>query len=86
MPTLQGVESYRLSESDYRKLCTIIYDTAGIFLRDSKRESVHSRLNKILRKRGIESFSAYLTILRADASGDELTGLLDAISTEVVLL
>ena len=72
-----------LTVSQYNKLSQIIYDTAGINLGDNKKELVHARLSKILRKRNIDGFGEYLHILKNDTSGDELVNLLDAISTNV---
>ena len=79
----KGNGSYVLTETQYKKLSRIIYDTAGIHLGDNKKELVHARLSKILRKRKIKDFSDYLALLSADTTGDELTLLLDAIATNV---
>ena len=77
------VSEYELKESEYRQLRDIVYDHAGIHLGDNKKELVHARLTKILRKRGIPDFRQYIQILDADSSDDELIMLLDAISTNV---
>ncbi|MBA7581125.1 Chemotaxis protein methyltransferase [subsurface metagenome] len=78
-----GVESFNLTDAQYLKLSHIIYDSAGIHLGDNKKELVHARLSKIMRKRNIKGFRDYLNVLRNDKTGDELVGLLDAISTNV---
>lgn len=75
--------NYKLSDQQFSLLRKIIYETAGIHLNDSKKELVHARLSKVLRRRGIGNFSEYLKVLRGDGSGDELILLLDAISTNV---
>ncbi len=75
--------SFEMTESQYFKLKTIIHEYAGINLGDDKRELLLARLVKLFRKRGIAGFSDYLGILRNDDSGDEITCLLDAISTNV---
>lgn len=77
------VREYELKESEYRQLRDIVYDHAGIHLGDNKKELVHARLTKILRKRGIPNFRQYIQMLDADSSDDELIMLLDAISTNV---
>ena len=74
---------FTLTDSQYLKLSRIIYDTAGIHLGDNKKELVHARLCKMMRKRNIKGFREYLNILINDKMGDELTCLLDAISTNV---
>lgn len=75
--------SYKLTDLQYKKLNRIIYDSAGIDLGDNKKELVHARLSKILRKRKIKDFNEYLKLLIDDDSGDELITLLDAIATNV---
>ena len=75
--------SYQLSEREYQKLSSIIYANAGISLGDNKRELVHARLSKVMRKRGIAGFSEYISILESDTTGNELVSLMDAISTNV---
>lgn len=79
----QYAGSYKLSERDYMQLAQIVYNCAGINLGDNKKELVHTRLSKILRKRDIGGFNEYITILGSDENGDELISLLDAISTNV---
>ncbi len=75
--------SYDLTEKQYNKLSRLIYDTGGIHLGDNKKELVHARLSKVLRKRSISCFDDYISILENDSTGEELVGLLDAISTNV---
>ena len=77
------IGGFDLKDSDYRKLVKIVYDCAGINLGDNKKELVHARISKILRKRSISGFGSYVNILADDKSGDELVSLLDAISTNV---
>ena len=78
-----GIEKIELSDNQYTKLSRMIYDTGGIHLGDNKKELVHARLTKILRKRNIRCFNQYLQILKGDETGGELIALLDAISTNV---
>lgn len=79
----QSSDSYILTDIQYKKLNRIIYDSAGIDLGENKKELVHARLSKILRKRKIKDFKEYLKLLIDDDSGDELITLLDAIATNV---
>lgn len=74
---------YELSDHQFEKLRKVIYESAGIYLNEGKKELVHARLSKVLRRRNISTFSEYMKILNADESGDELIILLDAISTNV---
>ncbi|MCE5250233.1 protein-glutamate O-methyltransferase CheR [bacterium] len=80
---VQKGHSFELRDSEYKKLADIVYRCAGISLGDNKKELVHARLSKILRKREIAGFSEYMSILSNDKTGDELISLLDAISTNV---
>ncbi|MBN1292674.1 MAG: protein-glutamate O-methyltransferase [Candidatus Latescibacteria bacterium] len=75
--------NYKLNNGEYKKLAEIVYNCAGIDLGDNKKELVHARLSKILRKRKISGFQEYISMLRTDKTGDELVLLLDAISTNV---
>ncbi len=76
-------EAFELTDAQYAHLAGIIYQKAGISLGMNKKELLHARIGKILRIRGIQGFSDYLKILRNDQTGDELIGLLDAVSTNV---
>mgnify|MGYP000912662034 CR=1 FL=1 len=75
--------SEKMTDKQYDTLSQLVYRHGGIHLGDNKKELVHARLNKILRKRGIEDFEHYINILKNDSSGDEVVSLLDAISTNV---
>ncbi|MBI5418975.1 MAG: chemotaxis protein CheR, partial [Deltaproteobacteria bacterium] len=72
-----------LSARDFESFRRLIYETAGIALTDGKRELLRSRLGKIVRRRGLASFQDYLRLVEEDATGDEITVLLDAVSTNV---
>ncbi len=79
----QIASCYHLSDKEYRDFCDIVYRNAGISLGDNKKELVHARISKILRKREIKSVREYFDILKKDDTGNELVLLLDAISTNV---
>ncbi len=82
-PSGSSVQQYVLSDKQYTKISQLVYDYGGIALGDNKKELVHARLSKILRKRRIASFEDYIRVLADDPSGDEIVMLLDAISTNV---
>src|SRR6266550_1706937 len=71
----------RLTATDMRRIATLVYQKSGIALRDGKRALVVARLQKRLRHQGFASFAEYLTFVERDRSGDELTAVLDAITT-----
>jgi chemotaxis protein methyltransferase CheR len=64
----QGRE-FNFSERDFRRVCDMIYQRAGIALADSKRDMVYSRLSRRLRALGLRSFQEYLDQL--DKGGEE---------------
>jgi chemotaxis protein methyltransferase CheR len=75
-----------LTPADYEAVRKLVYDQCGINLGPSKSQLVRARLGKIVRRGGFPSYSAYLEHVRADASGEALSGLLDAISTNTTHL
>jgi chemotaxis protein methyltransferase CheR len=70
-----------LSDRELRAITRLVYDKSGITLGDAKRPLIVARLQKRLRAGRFGSFAAYLRHVADDASGDELTALLDAIAT-----
>jgi chemotaxis protein methyltransferase CheR len=70
-----------LSDRDLRTVTQLVYEKSGITLGDAKRPLIVARLQKRLRTGRFPSFGEYLAHVVADASGSELTALLDAITT-----
>jgi chemotaxis protein methyltransferase CheR len=70
-----------LTERDLSAVIQLVYERSGITLHSGKRELVTARLQKHVRRGGFGSFAAYLKHVEADASGQALTVLLDAIAT-----
>jgi len=70
-----------LSDQEYERIRKLVYEYSRIDLGPNKRELVTARLGKRLRATKIESFAAYIAFLDSRAGGDELTHLIDAIST-----
>lgn len=59
---------FEFGERDFRRVCALIYQRAGIALSDSKRELVYGRLARRLRALRCDSFGAYLARLEDEAS------------------
>jgi chemotaxis protein methyltransferase CheR len=78
-PTILG--EVRLSDGDLARIVRLVYERSGITLHSGKRALVLARLQKRLRAGGFVSFRDYLSHVEADASGAEVTALLDAIAT-----
>jgi chemotaxis protein methyltransferase CheR len=70
-----------LTERDLSTIIKLVYERSGISLHQGKRELVTARLQKRVRGGGFASFAAYLAHVQADASGQAMTTLLDAIAT-----
>ena len=69
------------SDRDLATIVRLVYEKSGITLHAGKRALVSARLQKRLRQAGVESFHDYVKLLQADTSGDEVTAMLDAITT-----
>jgi chemotaxis protein methyltransferase CheR len=72
-----------VSETDFRRVSEMVYRHCGINLSDGKRQLVQARIAKRMRSAGFVSVSDYLDYVSADASGQEFTLLIDAMSTNL---
>jgi chemotaxis protein methyltransferase CheR len=70
-----------MDRQTFDQFCELIYAKAGIRLGPGKQSLVTARLGKRLRKLGLAGYRDYLAFVEADATGDELVELLNAIST-----
>ncbi|MDR1520525.1 MAG: hypothetical protein LBU23_10360 [Planctomycetota bacterium] len=67
----------------FAKIRKYVYEKAKINLGDNKMELVRARFGKIIRQRQLKGFHDYFNWVRADASGDALREMLNAISTNL---
>ncbi|MCD7097097.1 CheR family methyltransferase [Stenotrophomonas sp. MMGLT7] len=69
--TVSSPESreFEFGERDFRRVCELIHQRAGIALAPAKRDMVYGRLSRRLRALGLRSFRDYLDLL--ENSGDE---------------
>lgn len=67
----------------FNKFRKLIYEVSGIHLSDQKKALVVGRLSKRIRTLGIEDFKHYYDYVINDKSGQEITKLIDLISTNV---
>jgi chemotaxis protein methyltransferase CheR len=70
-----------LSDREMDQIVRLVYERCGITLHQGKRALVVARLHKMLRSGGFRTFSEYVRHVETDRSGYELSGLIDAIST-----
>lgn len=73
----------QMDAGTFTRLCQIIHDNCGISLNEDKATLVTNRLYKRLRELDLSSYGDYISYLKNDRSGEEMTLLLDSISTNV---
>lgn len=72
-----------MDDQTFIRFQSLIYEQSGIFLKEGKKALVEARIGNRLRALGLSDPKEYLKYVGADASGDEVVSLLDAISTNV---
>lgn len=72
-----------LDKKTFNKFAQLIYDRCGITLGEKKEALVQARVGKRMRALSVTDFNEYYELVEKDASGTEVTALLDAISTNV---
>ena len=75
--------SLDLTDRQFDEISNIVHEMCGINLHDGKKELVKARLTKRLRAINLRSFKEYMEYVRGDATGAELTAMLDALSTNL---
>ena len=81
MPEALVQEPKALSDRTFEKIRKLIYDKAGIDLRQGKQTLVSARLGKKLRESGLRDYDTYLDNVIADKSGESMIALIDALTT-----
>ncbi|MCP4756285.1 MAG: protein-glutamate O-methyltransferase CheR [Proteobacteria bacterium] len=74
-------EDFKMNEAEFGLYRRFIYDTCGINLGPGKKQLLITRLAKRMRALKITSFRVYREYVLDDASQQELTHMLDAVST-----
>ena len=77
------MEAGTIAIEDYEFIRRLVYDRSRINLGPNKAELVRSRVQKRLRALGMENFQSYCRLLESAAGEEEMTALLDVISTNV---
>ena len=73
---------FSFSDQEFKQVCQLIHERAGIHLTPSKKDMVYSRLTRRLRANNISSFSDYLSIVEAN-SEPEREAFVNALTTNV---
>ncbi|MDL1982415.1 MAG: chemotaxis protein CheW, partial [Deltaproteobacteria bacterium] len=76
--TLMSIE---LNEKHFKKVSQLVYRFSGINLKDGKESLVRARLMKRLRALRMGSFEEYLKYIESDRGGEELSCMIDAMTT-----
>ncbi len=78
-----GVASWSntLSEKEFQQIRELAHKRFGLDLRDGKQQLVAARLGKKIRQGGFPCFADYYRHVTADASGQALVELIDALAT-----
>jgi chemotaxis protein methyltransferase CheR len=72
---------FLLSEAHFAQIKTWLYKESGIDLKSGKENLVKNRLTSRLRTLGLSDFDAYLRYIEQDASHQEMTILIDSMTT-----
>ncbi len=72
---------FQLTDSEFRRISTLLYAKSGINLHQGKKELVKARLGKRLRATGCKTFDEYYDLLRDEEGGLELVRMQDALTT-----
>jgi len=74
---------FSLSEREFGRIKTRVYEIAGISLSDAKRTLVVSRLGKIVRQLGLPGFDAYVDFLERGGSAGDAQDFINALTTNL---
>ncbi len=72
-----------LGDREFQYLSSLVYQYCGINLHEGKRELVRARLSKRLRELDMDSFAIYCKYLQEKNPPEEITILLDTLSTNL---
>ena len=76
-----NLEQVTLGDRELAQISALVRTKAGITLTPAKRPLIVARLQKRLRHLQLRSYAEYMAVLEQDASGEELTSFLDALTT-----
>jgi len=80
--TGKSEKEFIFTDADFQYLSQLAYDSAGINLREDKKELIYGRLSKRIRILGMTSFKQYCDLLRSQQE-DEIVNFINAITTNV---
>lgn len=80
---VQTAGDLRFTDADFAAIARRAQADFGLYLPDSKKDLVYSRLSKRLRQLGLQDFRSYCALLEGPEAGDERTQMLSALTTNV---
>ncbi len=80
---IHNQREFEFTDEHFRFLAGLASKKTGIVLAEQKRDMVYGRLVRRLRALQLDSFDAYCELLRSDAGDDELSHLVNAITTNL---
>jgi len=72
-----------LSDKHFKEIQSVLYDIAGIQLKENKINMVHNRIYKRMKTLSLEDFDEYLGFLDKGNNTDEIVHLVNALTTNV---
>jgi len=70
-----------LTAAQFARITTLLFDHAGIRMREGKEGLVRARLAKRVRALRLADFDAYLTLVQSESSKSEFVEMIDALTT-----
>ena len=69
------------SDPEFKKICNIMYEAAGLSYNDSKKSLIHSRLSPRIQKLGLAGFADYIGLLEDESQAVEFQMAVDLLTT-----
>ncbi len=79
-------QNKEITAKEYELFRDLVYRKCGINLGSQKKNLVQSRVGKLVRQNGLDSFRDYYELVKNDATGKALSDLMDVISTNTTHL
>jgi chemotaxis protein methyltransferase CheR len=83
VPQYATMSKPELTNRQFARISSRVGELCGINLHAGKQELIKARLNRHLRRHGLDCFDAYMDLIDSDPTGVEQTVMLDALSTNL---
>ena len=75
------MKTLTISDSEFRRICDLMYAIVGLSYNDSKKSLIHSRLATRIQKLGLSRFDEYIDILEDESEATEFQMAVDLLTT-----